>query len=264
MDTLAILTCPGCGRGGLRVPDGRRGKVTCPSCGAEWFYPESIELSEVEFRCSQSGARFVVQLSRRSPLHKFVIQGITNVPPRPREASREPVPAPRRETLESSNTSTQQLTGPKSGGWLAHLFGRAAEIGPPTSSPMPIPDSEVTSPTPTLIRHDANEYNWTSFLCPYCNAPSFIQCRGGHFACDGTAELRSGRRFHQCFCGHAGFIEGIIKTIDANHSILQVERDAAKPPAQQSTEVTKTPAAVNLSPMKSKSLSIEPASAAKK
>lgn len=32
--TLAILTCPGCGRGGLRVPEGRRGKVTCPRCGA--------------------------------------------------------------------------------------------------------------------------------------------------------------------------------------------------------------------------------------
>jgi hypothetical protein len=73
---LAILSCPGCGRGGLRVPDGRRGKVTCPTCGAEWFHPETIELSDVEFRCSKSGARFNVISSRRSPLHKFVIQKI--------------------------------------------------------------------------------------------------------------------------------------------------------------------------------------------
>ena len=43
---LAVLHCPGCGRGGLRVPDGKRGKVTCPRCGAEWFYPETIELNE--------------------------------------------------------------------------------------------------------------------------------------------------------------------------------------------------------------------------
>jgi hypothetical protein len=251
---LAILTCPGCGRGGLRVPDGRRGKVTCPRCGAEWFYPESIELSEVEFRCSQSGARFVVQLSRQSPLHKFVIQGITNAPPRPREASREPVPAPPRETLESSNTSTPQLTGPKSRGWLAHLFGKTADIGPGTSTPTTISDLEAISPTHTPILHDANEYNWTSFLCPYCNASSFIECRGGHLACDGTAEVRSGRRFHQCFCGSAGFIEGTIKTFDANDSILQVEGDAAKRARKQSTEATKEAAAMNLlSPMKSKS-----------
>ena len=55
-------------------------KLPAQHCGAEWFYPESIELNEVEFRCSQSGARFVVQLSRRSPLHKFVVQGIKNAP----------------------------------------------------------------------------------------------------------------------------------------------------------------------------------------
>ena len=250
---MAILTCPGCARGGLRVPEGRRGKVTCPRCGAEWFYPESIELSEVEFRCSQSGARFVIQLSRRSPLHKFVIQGIKNAPPRPSEASTETVSASPRETLESSNTSAPQLTGPKTGGWLARLFGKAAGVGPITSSPMAISDPEGTSPTHTPIRHDANEYNWASFLCPYCNASSFIRCGGGHFACDGAVEIRSGRRFHQCFCGNAGFIEGTIKTIDANDSILQVERDAAKPPPQQSTEVTKEAAAINLlSPMKSK------------
>jgi hypothetical protein len=84
---VAILTCPGCDRGGLRVPDGRRGKVTCPFCGAEWFHPPTIELSEVEFRCAKSGARFVVQMSRRSPLHKFIVQGIKDAPLRPRNAA---------------------------------------------------------------------------------------------------------------------------------------------------------------------------------
>jgi hypothetical protein len=250
---LAILTCPGCGRDGLRIPDGRRGKVTCPRCGAEWFYPESIELSEVEFRCSQSGARFVVQLSRRSPLHKFVVQGIKNAPPRSSKASEETVRAPQREALESSTAPTRELTRPKSGGWLAHLFAKAAGAGPTNSRRAIIPDREATSPTPASVHHDATEYNWASFLCPYCNASSFVQCRGGHLACDGTAEMRSRRRFHQCFCGNARFIEGIIKTVDANHSVLQADRDAAKTSAHQSTEVTKEPVAMNLlSPMKSK------------
>src|SRR5450755_2306346 len=71
---MAILVCPVCTRK-LRIPDGKRGTVKC-KCGAEWFYPETIELSDVEFRCSKSGARFNVVSSRRSPLHKFVIQAI--------------------------------------------------------------------------------------------------------------------------------------------------------------------------------------------
>ena len=243
---MAIVTCHGCGRGGLRIPDGRRGKVTCPSCGAEWFYPESIELSEVEFRCSQSGASFVVQLSRRSPFHKFVVQAIKNAPPRPSKPSEKSVPTAQKEAFESSNSSTHQITEPKSGRWLAILFGKAAAIGATTSSPVGISDVEATRSTPAPIRHDANEYNWTSFFCPYCTATGFIKCQGGHFACDGTAEIRSARRFHQCFCGNAGFIEGTIKTIEANQSILQAEREAAKPPTQQSTEVTSKPAAINL------------------
>src|SRR6266480_2972548 len=48
---LAILSCPGCSHR-LRVPDNKRGTVTCPLCGSEWFHPEVIELSSVEFRCS--------------------------------------------------------------------------------------------------------------------------------------------------------------------------------------------------------------------
>jgi hypothetical protein len=103
------------------------------------------------------------------------------------------------------------------------------------------------------FRLDANEYNWTSFFCPYCSATSFVQCRGGHFACDGTVEIRSGRPFHQCFCGTCGFLEGTIKTIEATRSIFQVEHDAAKATTQQNTGVTKKIAATTLpTPMKSK------------
>jgi hypothetical protein len=86
---LAIISCPGCGRGGLRIPDGRRGKVTCPTCGAEWLYPETVEINELEFRCAHSGARFIVQLARRSPLHKFVIQGVRDAPGPTSKASNE-------------------------------------------------------------------------------------------------------------------------------------------------------------------------------
>jgi hypothetical protein len=193
----------------------------------------------------------VVQLSRRSPLHKFVVQGIKSAPLRPSKVSKGAVLAAQEAAaVENSNTPTHRLTGPKSGGWLARLFAKSADTRSTILRQVVASDQAATSPTPALIRHDANEYNWTSFLCPYCNASGFVHCRGGHFACDGTAEARSGRRFHQCYCGNAGFIEGTIKTIDANHSVLQAARAAATAKTQQSAEVTKEPGAMNLlSPM---------------
>jgi len=214
---LAILTCPGCGRGGLRVPDGRRGKVTCPRCAAEWFYPEAIELSEVEFRCAQSGARFIVHLSRRSPAHKFVIQGITNAPAATSKAS-----SSQKKTISTDGVSVPQLPKAGSAGWLAALFGKSSPAVPTITDSTDVPEPKVSSAV-TPLRHDASEYNWSSFLCPYCNASSFIRCSGGHLACDGTVEMRSGRRFHQCYCGSAGFIEGMIETIDANQRTIPIE-----------------------------------------
>jgi hypothetical protein len=127
---LAILTCSGCGRGGLRVPDGRRGKVTCPRCGAEWFHPETIELSEVEFRCAKSGARFVVQSSRRSPLHKFAIQVIKKAPPRPSKPIDQVCHGAKGDLVQPFNASTNRLPGPKPAGLLARLFGRSTAIAP--------------------------------------------------------------------------------------------------------------------------------------
>jgi hypothetical protein len=226
---LAILTCPGCGRGGLRVPDGRRGKITCPRCGAEWFYPEAVEVSEVEFRCSQTGARFIVQLSRRSPLHKFVVQGIKHAPPRPTQPIKEERHAPPQatEAVENQSASLGRLTGPKPGRWLARVFGKT---GPPaTCSSASIAEPVTTSPS-NLLRYDATEYNWASFFCPYCNASNFIKCGAGHLVCDSTVEMRNGRRFHQCFCGNAGFIEGTITTIEANQRTFEKPAPASIKP----------------------------------
>lgn len=221
---MAILNCPGCGRGGLRVPDGRRGRVTCPSCGAEWFYPEALEVSDVEFRCAHSGARFLVQFSRRSPLHHFVIQGVKQAPSRESKAPKNPAQSPSEERLPSAVGSAPELPRPKSTNLLTRLFGRFPEVvastpsGPAAKSIAQADGQKL--PTPST--HDAKEYNWSSFFCPYCNAAGFVRCHAGHFACDGTVEIRSGRRFHQCFCGSAGFIEGVIKTIEANERVIDV------------------------------------------
>ncbi len=248
---MAILTCSGCGRGGLRVPDGRRGKVTCPRCGAEWFHPETIELSEVEFRCAKSGARFVVQSSRRSPLHKFAIQVIKKAPPRPSKPIDQVCHGAKGDLVQPFNASTNRLPGPKPAGLLARLFGRSTAIAPAAEPSLLAQEGANVSPVMTRSTYDAEQYNWSSFICPYCSATSFIKCAGGHLACDGTVEMRSGRRFHQCFCGNAGFIEGAIKTVEANQSVLQ--REAAKPTTHESTEVIMKASAMNiLPPIKSK------------
>jgi hypothetical protein len=213
---LAILTCPGCGRGGLRVPDGRQGKVTCPRCGAEWFHPEKIEISDVEFRCSQNGARFVVQSSRRSPFHKFAIQAIKNAPPRPSKPVDQVGHGAERDLVRVSNGSTARLPRPQPTGLLARLFGGSTAIAPVAEQSLSSEERMNANPVMTRSNYDADQYNWISFICPYCSAKSFVRCAGGHLTCDGTAEIRSGRRFHQCFCGNAGFIEGIIKSIEAD------------------------------------------------
>ena len=220
---MAILTCPGCGRSGLRVPDGRRGKVTCPRCGSEWFYPETIELSEVEFRCSQTGARFIVQLTRRSPLHKFVVQAIKNAPPQPGQQVKQVKQERPAATaaVETRNAGLDRLSSPKPGRWLARVFRKAGV--PATPSSASVGDRAPATAASKPLRYDAGEYDWASFFCSYCNASNFIKCGAGHLVCDSTVQIRNGRRFHQCFCGNAGFIEGTIKVIEANqHTFQQV------------------------------------------
>jgi hypothetical protein len=221
---LAILFCPGCGRGGLRVPDGRRGKVTCPTCGAEWFYPETIELSDVEFRCSKSGARFNVISSRRSPLHKFVIQKITNAA----DGARRPAEAEPFSSSQRPGAAPAPLS-PKVGGWLARIMGRKPEGASSTKAAIALND-QPTVTTDAAATHDANEYNWTGFSCPYCSASSFVSGACGHLTCNGTNELRNGHYFHQCFCGHAGFISGTIKSFKGTWLSAEREVDSTKGP----------------------------------
>jgi hypothetical protein len=225
---MAILTCPGCGRGGLRVPDGRRGTVTCPTCKAEWFYPESVEVSEVEFRCSGSGARFIVVLSRRSPLHQFVIQAIKHAP------SRQPTPGAQEDAPASEAvgqvSSAHALPPARIIGWLARITGAKA----PTTANSAVPQSASRSPAPSVpASYEAKHYNWSSFLCPYCDADSFVKCTGGHLTCDGTAQVRHGKRFHECFCGKAGFISGAIEAFECNTMEIPIASDHMKPPSPQ-------------------------------
>ena len=203
--------------------------MTCPRCGAEWFHPETIEFSDVEFRCSKSGARFNVISSRHSPLHKFVIQKInkaTDGASRPAEA--EPPFSSQQPALKAGSPPVP-LAPPRSGGWLARIVGRKSEVVSATQSTTMQNDQATGTLTPAAM-HNAEEYNWSGFFCPYCSASSFVLGGCGHLACDGTTELRDGRRFYQCFCGDAGFVSGIIKAYEDKR--LSVEREART--AQQS------------------------------
>ena len=119
---MAIVVCPNAHK--LRIPDGKRGKVTCPTCRAEWFHPQTVELSDVEFRCSTSGARFNVVLSRRSPLHKFVVQKINNPTQDANKLSETETPVTLQRREADTATPPLPLAAPRVGGWLARIVGR--------------------------------------------------------------------------------------------------------------------------------------------
>ncbi len=248
---MAILTCPGCGRGGLRVPDGRRGKVTCPTCGAEWFHPETVEFSEVEFRCSKSGARFTVTCSRRSPLHKFVIKEITKAASAATRPPMESSPASPQAVPPDAVLPSLPLPASKMVGWFARIAGRKTNLVATRSVSAPVPMQEPSGVSAEVSMHDASEYNWSGFACPYCSAASFVRCAGGHLTCDGAAELRSGRRFHQCFCGAAGFISGAIQSVEGKQRSVAAEVGAATPPTPTTQGLSAKPTEIALpSPMK--------------
>jgi hypothetical protein len=211
---LAILTCPGCGRGGLRVPDGRCGKVTCPTCGAEWFHPETIESSDVAFRCAKSGARFTVTSSRRSPLHKFVIKEIQQpsyVPPRAGVQKADQI----RPTGTNTAVTVTQPLSRKVRWWLARLGARHTKPTGTITSTFTHTLSERADAGIHAVAQNANEYDWGGFYCPYCKAKGVIKCGSGHLVCNGGNELTDGGTFHTCFCGSAGFIRGTIETFNA-------------------------------------------------
>jgi hypothetical protein len=218
---LAVLSCPGCSHK-LRIPDGKRGTVSCPHCDAKWFHPEIIELSDVEFRCSKSGARFNAISSRRSPLHKFVIQATNKAAPKATHAPQTETP-PSLPQLAIKATLALPGSSPKISGWLFGLIqGKAADL-PASMTPVVEGKDQSSGVKAAAASYAADEYNWNGFCCPYCNASSFVSCAGGHLACDGTIQIRKGRRFHQCFCGHAAFISGTMKAIESKRLSVEAE-----------------------------------------
>jgi hypothetical protein len=215
----------------LRVPDGKRGTVTCPGCGAEWFHPDTIELSDVEFRCSKSGARFNVISSRRSPLHKFVIQAINEAAPKATHAPQSELPSATPQ-LAVKDTPALPGRGTKIGGWLADLLGgKAVDLSAPKKSESEGKDQSSNVKT-TATSYAADEYNWSGFVCPYCNSTNFVSCQGGHLACQGTVQNRDSGLFHQCFCGHAGFITGTIKTLESKRLSVEANVSSSDAPRQ--------------------------------
>lgn len=74
---MVIISCPSCGAK-ARVPDDRGLiKVKCPACATRFFYPATFQLSDVQFRCTGDGTKFVVSLRRRNPDDQFQIHLIT-------------------------------------------------------------------------------------------------------------------------------------------------------------------------------------------
>jgi hypothetical protein len=142
-----------------------------------------------------------------------------------------------------------RLADPNVGGWLAKITGRKTSVIPATPRmAAPAAKEDLPGTMAPATTHDATSYNWSGFSCPYCSSSSFVRCAGGHLACDGTAELRNGRRFHQCFCGEAGFINGVIQTIDDKRRPVGAELSSENVPTPKSQGVSKTPAATALPP----------------
>ena len=195
-----------------------------------------------------SGARFNVISSRRSPLHKFVVQKInkaTDGASRPAEAA--PISSSQQPALKAGEPAVP-LTAPGVGGWLARIVGRKSEVAPSTP-PTAEPKDQSIGATVSVATHNADEYNWSGFSCPYCNASSFVSCTGGHLSCDGTAEVRNGRRFHQCFCGHAAFISDTpMKTLESKRLSVDREEVSPKPPVPDPRQQNSRSADVALLP----------------
>ena len=242
---MAIVVCPSGHK--LRIPDGKRGKVTCPKCSAEWFHPETVELSDVEFRCAMSGARFNVVLSRRSPLHKFVVQKVNKATQGASSHSEtEALSTALRPELTAA-APPSPLASARVGGWLARIVRRKSDV---VSATLPTSGekNQAAGANSQVATHNAEDYNWAGFSCPYCSASGLVSCGGGHLVCDGSTKTRNGRPFHQCFCGHAGFITGTIKTFGDKRLSVEAEVGAEAPskptsqrPSGSATEIAIPP-----------------------
>jgi hypothetical protein len=146
--------------------------------------------------------------------------------------------------------ATPALTGagPKIGRWLVGVIrGKAAGL-PASMTPGTEGKDQTSVAEAAAASYDADEYNWSGFVCPYCSASSFVSCAGGHLACDGTIEIRKGGRFHQCFCGHAAFISGTMKTLESKRLSVEADRSSDAPRRAQHMQQTGKAADVVLPP----------------
>jgi phosphatidylserine/phosphatidylglycerophosphate/cardiolipin synthase-like enzyme len=66
------------------------------------------------------------------------------------------------------------LAAPKVGGWLARIMGRK-DVIPSISTPA-VPNDQAAGTTPPAVKYNMDEYNWSGFICPYCNASNFVSC----------------------------------------------------------------------------------------
>jgi hypothetical protein len=137
------------------------------------------------------------------------------------------------------------------GGELARAWRRRSSAPLGRAAPWrpgpPLPPTGFGT-TASVATYNAEEYNWSGFSCPYCNASSFVSCAGGHLVCDGTAELRNGHRFHQCFCGQAGSIRGTMKTLESRRLSAEAESSAPNTPVAESQRQSSGPADIALPP----------------
>jgi len=243
---MAIISCIGCSHA-LRIPDGRRGTVRCPHCRAEWSHPETIEFSNVDFRCSESGAQFNVISSRRSPLHKFVVQRIMKPMPETIDATVADPPSSSRQQALRSDALPLLPPVARGGGWLTRIVGRIVEVMASVPSAPVSTNHEANTIIPAST-YDMDDYNWSGFSCPYCSASNIVSCPGGHLTCNGSVKLRNGRRFYQCFCGQAEFISGAIRTVEGARVSVGANVGARNPSASERLLQSGRPADTALPP----------------
>jgi len=132
-----------------------------------------------------------------------------------------------------------RLRGLSLAGWLTRIT--KSKDSAVRSAPSPASMRETFSAAIPVTTHNASDYNWSGFSCPYCNASGLVRCGAGHLTCDGTIELKKGRRFHQCFCGAAGFITGVIETFENKRSSVEGKRDGTKSATANSQAINGSP-----------------------
>src|ERR1700730_1127013 len=78
------------------------------------------------------------------------------------------------------------------------------------------------------------------FVVPIVVPPALFGARAA------IVEVRNGRQFYQCFCGHVGFISGSIKTFEAKQSSARSEPESTRTKMQETEEVSGSPGTIAL------------------